>query len=68
MVKTGLQASALAIGLGDVGGHRCRWQATTRHDQVGWALGRVLARDTERPSVVIGKDTRISGYMFEAEL
>ena len=36
--------------------------------KLGWALGRVLARDVERPSVVIGKDTRISGYMFEAAL
>ena len=36
--------------------------------KLGWALGRVLARDTERPAVVIGKDTRISGYMFEAAL
>ena len=36
--------------------------------KLGWALGRVLARDAERPSVVIGKDTRISGYMFEAAL
>ena len=36
--------------------------------KLGWALGRVLARDAERPSVVIGKDTRISGYMFESAL
>jgi phosphoglucosamine mutase len=36
--------------------------------KLGWALGRVLARDIERPSVVIGKDTRISGYMFESAL
>jgi phosphoglucosamine mutase len=36
--------------------------------KLGWALGRVLARDVERPSVVIGKDTRISGYMFESAL
>ncbi|HTD28702.1 MAG TPA: phosphoglucosamine mutase, partial [Xanthomonadaceae bacterium] len=36
--------------------------------KLGWALGRVLAREVERPTVVIGKDTRISGYMFEAAL
>ncbi len=37
--------------------------------KLGWALGQVLARGTSRrPSVVIGKDTRISGYMFESAL
>ncbi len=36
--------------------------------KLGWALGRVLAGTAERPSVVIGKDTRISGYMFESAL
>jgi phosphoglucosamine mutase len=36
--------------------------------KLGWALGRVLARTQARPSVVIGKDTRISGYMFESAL
>ncbi|MBS0456396.1 MAG: phosphoglucosamine mutase [Proteobacteria bacterium] len=36
--------------------------------KLGWALGRVLARGSARPSVVIGKDTRISGYMFESAL
>ncbi len=35
--------------------------------KLGRALGAVLARRT-RPLVVIGKDTRISGYMFEAAL
>ncbi len=37
--------------------------------RLGNALGRVLAqgRDT-RPMVLIGKDTRISGYMFESAL
>lgn len=38
----------------------------------GWAAGRVLAADTARagtrPAVLIGKDTRISGYMLEAAL
>src|SRR5690606_12648936 len=37
--------------------------------RLGNALGRVLAGGHEaRPTVVIGKDTRISGYMFEAAL
>ena len=40
--------------------------------KLGWAAGRVLAADTlragERPGVLIGKDTRISGYLLEAAL
>ncbi|MGV8959280.1 MAG: phosphoglucosamine mutase [Stenotrophomonas sp.] len=37
--------------------------------RLGNALGRVLVERTgRRPTVVIGKDTRISGYMFEAAL
>ncbi|WFF40930.1 phosphoglucosamine mutase [Salinicola endophyticus] len=48
--------------------------------KLGWAMGRVLARrvadqqtrqkshQVPRPKVVIGKDTRISGYMFESAL
>jgi phosphoglucosamine mutase len=37
--------------------------------RLGNALGRVLsAAGREHPSVVIGKDTRISGYMFESAL
>jgi len=35
--------------------------------KLGWAAGRVLARDGRGP-VLIGKDTRISGYMFESAL
>lgn len=35
--------------------------------KLGWALGRVLARHGRR-LVLIGKDTRISGYMFESAL
>ena len=35
--------------------------------KLGWAVGRVLAGEGER-LVVIGKDTRISGYMFESAL
>ena len=37
--------------------------------KLGWAAGRVLRGEGERrPLVVIGKDTRISGYMFESAL
>ncbi|WP_110685801.1 phosphoglucosamine mutase [Salinicola aestuarinus] len=48
--------------------------------KLGWAMGRVLSRQlaghqtrqkssqAPRPKVVIGKDTRISGYMFESAL
>lgn len=32
------------------------------------AVGRVLKRGAERPVVLIGKDTRISGYMLESAL
>jgi phosphoglucosamine mutase len=35
--------------------------------RLGWAAGRVLARGG-RGKVLIGKDTRISGYMFESAL
>ena len=35
--------------------------------RLGWAAGRVLCAD-ERGQVLIGKDTRISGYMFESAL
>jgi len=36
--------------------------------RLGHAVGRVLRRSEERPTVLIGKDTRISGYMLEAAL
>lgn len=35
--------------------------------KLGWAVGKVLASEGQR-KVVIGKDTRISGYMFESAL
>jgi phosphoglucosamine mutase len=39
---------------------------------LGWAVGKVLASesssDVNAPMVLIGKDTRISGYMFESAL
>jgi len=36
--------------------------------RLGHAVGRVLKRDSDRPTVLIGKDTRISGYMIESAL
>lgn len=36
--------------------------------KLGWAVGSVLAQSHKTPSVVIGKDTRISGYLFESAL
>ena len=36
--------------------------------RLGHAVGRVLRRNGERPTVLIGKDTRISGYMLESSL
>jgi phosphoglucosamine mutase len=35
--------------------------------RLGWAAGRVLAPGGQGP-VIIGKDTRVSGYMFESAL
>ena len=36
--------------------------------RLGYAAGKVLAGRGENPAVLIGKDTRISGYMIEAAL
>jgi phosphoglucosamine mutase len=36
--------------------------------RLGHAVGRVLRQTVSRPTVLIGKDTRISGYMLEAAL
>ena len=36
--------------------------------RLGHAVGRVLRRQIKRPTVLIGKDTRISGYMIESAL
>ncbi len=35
---------------------------------LGHAVGQVLRRHGQRPTVLIGKDTRISGYMLESSL
>jgi phosphoglucosamine mutase len=36
--------------------------------RLGHAVGQVLRRGEKRPTVLIGKDTRISGYMLESAL
>jgi len=36
--------------------------------RLGHAVGQVLRRTTQKPTVLIGKDTRISGYMLESSL
>ncbi|KGM39112.1 phosphoglucosamine mutase [Aquabacterium sp. NJ1] len=36
--------------------------------RLGHAVGQVLRRTEQRPTVLIGKDTRISGYMLESAL
>ncbi|PKM46171.1 MAG: phosphoglucosamine mutase [Gammaproteobacteria bacterium HGW-Gammaproteobacteria-1] len=36
--------------------------------KLGWAAGRVLSQGNHAGKVIIGKDTRISGYMFESAL
>jgi len=36
--------------------------------KLGWAAGQVFAREQGHHDVLIGKDTRISGYMFESAL
>ena len=36
--------------------------------KLGWAAGQVLSQKTNKGKVLIGKDTRISGYMLESAL
>ena len=36
--------------------------------KLGWAAGQVFADPLHRPKILVGKDTRISGYMFESAL
>lgn len=39
--------------------------------RLGWAAGRVLAKRAsgiKQPTILIGKDTRVSGYLFESAL
>ena len=34
--------------------------------KLGWAAGKVFATAGRQTHVLIGKDTRVSGYMFES--
>lgn len=36
--------------------------------RLGYAAGKVLGSHVENPAVIIGKDTRLSGYLFESSL
>jgi len=36
--------------------------------KLGWSAGRVFTREGRSTKVLIGKDTRVSGYMFESAL
>lgn len=57
------------FGTDGIRGHVGQWPITAEFMlKLGRAMGAVLARDEDRPVVLIGKDTRISGYMFESAL
>ena len=57
------------FGTDGIRGHVGHWPITAEFMlKLGRAMGAVLARSSERPVVLIGKDTRISGYMFESAL
>lgn len=36
--------------------------------KLGWAAGRAMTGRVDNPTVIIGKDTRLSGYLFESAL
>ncbi len=57
------------FGTDGIRGRVGQWPITAEFMlKLGWAAGRVLARGGSTPLIVIGKDTRISGYMFESAL
>ncbi|MEO8012467.1 MAG: phosphoglucosamine mutase, partial [Dokdonella sp.] len=57
------------FGTDGIRGHVGEWPITAEFMlKLGRAMGAVLARSGDKPVVLIGKDTRISGYMFEAAL
>lgn len=54
------------FGTDGIRGHVGVWPITAEFIlKLGWAIGKVLARQGSG-KVLIGKDTRISGYMFES--
>lgn len=57
------------FGTDGIRGRVGQWPVTAEFMlKLGWAAGRVLGNGAAAPMLVIGKDTRISGYMFEAAL
>ncbi len=36
--------------------------------KLGYAVGVILKRNFKKPAIIIGKDTRLSGYLFESSL
>ncbi len=57
------------FGTDGIRGHVGEWPITAEFMlKLGRAMGVVLRRDTDKPIVLIGKDTRVSGYMFESAL
>src|SRR6056297_2932924 len=57
------------FGTDGVRGRANSWPMTAEIAlKLGAAAGRYFRRDTEEHRVVIGKDTRLSGYMFENAL
>lgn len=57
------------FGTDGIRGRVGQWPITAEFMlKLGWAAGRVLGNGRGAPLIVIGKDTRISGYMFESAL
>jgi len=57
------------FGTDGIRGHVGQWPITADFMlRLGRAAGAVLAREGDKPIVLIGKDTRVSGYMFESAL
>lgn len=57
------------FGTDGIRGQVGQWPITAEFMlKLGRAMGAVLSRTSERPVVLIGKDTRISGYMIESAL
>ena len=57
------------FGTDGIRGHVGEWPITADFMlKLGRAMGAVLARKDDKPVVLIGKDTRVSGYMFESAL
>ncbi len=57
------------FGTDGIRGRVGQWPITAEFMlKLGWAAGRVLSGGNGAPTIVIGKDTRISGYMFESAL